>query len=242
MANLSARRSRTYERIGPVIGVAAVHIVLGYAIVAGLQVPLPRGIDEAALVLLDLKPLPPPKPPAKPEPEPTERHRATPKQGGAAPGPKARPLQQAVAPVPVVPIPPLMTAAPPPIAAGDNPVGSGAGGAGSGQGAGGTGSGRGQGIGDGEFTSARQIRGRFRNSDFPASAKGAGRLKIGVRYAVGPSGVVDQCEIIEPSGYPEVDAMTCRVIVERYRFKPARDEDGIPITQVMEEDYSWTMD
>jgi protein TonB len=106
----------------------------------------------------------------------------------------------------------------------------------------GTGSAKGAGAGSG-FTPARQIGGRFRNSDFPQSARDAGqRLRIGVRYAVGPSGNVDHCEIIDSSGYAEVDAMTCRVITERYRFKPARDPDGYPVTQVMEEDYSWRMD
>lgn len=125
---------------------------------------------------------------------------------------------------------------------GGSPAGNGTGGGGAGEGSG-SGAGQGAGVGDGRgFSGARQIRGRFRNSDFPPSAKGAGRLRIGVRYAVDPSGNVDQCEIIQPSGYPEVDAMTCRVIVERYRFRPARDGEGIPVTEVLEEDYSWRMD
>ena len=64
-------------------------------------------------------------------------------------------------------------------------------------------------------------------------------MKIGVRYAIGPSGHVDQCEIIEKCGYAEVDAMTCRIIIERYRFRPARDPDGYAVTEVREEDYRW---
>ena len=103
----------------------------------------------------------------------------------------------------------------------------------------GTGSGSGQGDGDGTFSRARQTGGRFRNSDFPDSLRGVGRVKIGVRYAIGPSGQVDNCEVIEGSGYSELDAMTCRIIMERYRFRPARDPDGYAVTEVREEDYRW---
>jgi len=224
------------------MGVAAVHALLGYALLAGLSVTLSgRADDSMSLVVVNLKPPPPPEPPRKvrePVKEPVK------KQGGAAPAPKVRAIPQAATSVPALPAPPPFIAVPPVIAggglAGSVPGGIGTGGAG--EGSGGTGAGQGDGAGNGRgFTGARQIRGRFRNSDFPASAKGAGRLKVGVRYAVGPSGGVDRCEIIEPSGYPEVDAMTCRVIVDRYRFKPARDAQGFPVTQVLEEDYSWTM-
>ncbi|WP_449471717.1 energy transducer TonB [Sphingobium chungangianum] len=105
---------------------------------------------------------------------------------------------------------------------------------------GGTGTGTGRGDGDGGgFSRARQTGGRFRNSDFPGSLRDVGRVTIGVRYAIGPSGQVDRCEVIEGSGYPEIDAMTCRVIMERYRFRPARDPDGYAVTEVREEDYRW---
>ncbi len=112
-------------------------------------------------------------------------------------------------------------------------------GSGQGWGTGGTGTGSGQGDGDGSFSNARQTGGRFRNSDFPKSLRGVGRVKIGVRYAIGPSGQVDKCEVIEGSGYPELDTMTCRIIMERYRFRPARDPDGYAVTEVREEDYRW---
>jgi len=72
--------------------------------------------------------------------------------------------------------------------------------------------------------------------------RGKGKFKIGVRYAVGPSGRVEQCEIIDTSHNPEVDAMTCRIITERYRFRPARDPEGNAITEVLEEDYTWNID
>ena len=236
MAGTPARRSRLSGRLGPAIGVAAVHAVLGLALVAGLRVAPPVRIAEDAmsLIVVDLKPPPPPPPEPPREPRPAS------KQGGSSSAPTARPRDAAVPPAPIppllVPAPPVMAGFPP---SGDG-MGEGAGGTGSGQG---RGQGEGLGVGDGRgFSGARQIRGRFRNSDFPSSAKAAGRLTIGVRYAVGPSGRVEHCEIIAPSGYPEVDAMTCRVIVERYRFQPARDEEGVPVTEVTEEDYTWSFD
>jgi periplasmic protein TonB len=102
--------------------------------------------------------------------------------------------------------------------------------------------GRGAGDDGGEpapFTPARQIGGSFRNSDFPRHARDAGPRRTGVRYAIGPNGRIAWCEVIDPSGLASLDAMTCRVILDRYRFRPARDAGGDPVTEVREEDYSW---
>ena len=221
MTRVPAERSRRLDRIGPAIGVAAIHLLIGYGLLVGMRVqsPGPPADDLTSLILVELTP------PLPREPVPPTK---TARRIGAKSAPKGPPLPKMVeAPIPAPP-PPLIVAAPPVV---------------SGGGSGGAGSGSSDGVGNGEgFSSARQIRGRFRNSDFPASARKAGRLKIGVRYAVGPAGRVDHCEIIEPSGYPEVDAMTCRVIVDRYRFKPALDGEGVAVTEVMEEDYSWVMD
>lgn len=248
MARLPAPERWGPARLAPLVGVVAVHAVLGYALIAGLSVRVGETpADATPLTLLNLRP--PAPPPRKPAPKPVNeppkpRPRADP--GSAAPSPprarapSAEPLP--APPTPLIIVPPLVVTTTGG-STGAGAGGGGAGGAGTGQGGVGEGSGQGAGSGDGRgFTSARQIRGRFRNSDFPSSAKGAGRLKIGVRYAVGPSGRIDQCEIIDPSGYPEVDAMTCRVIIDRYRFKPARDGQGIPVTEVLEEDYSWRLD
>lgn len=240
MGSFSARCWWGSERVGPAIGVVAIHVLIGYALVAGLKVTLAGGkADGAKLSVIDLQPFPPP-----PERPPPPRRRTLQaeltQEGGASSPPKALVNEHLTAPVARAPVAPIVVPVPPAELDGNAAGTGGKGSGGAGEGSGGTGSGQGSGAGTGGgFTGARQIRGRFRNSDFPASAKGAGRIKIGVRYAVGPSGVVDQCEIIETSGYPEVDAMTCRVIIDRYRFKPARDGEGVPVTEVMEEDYSW---
>lgn len=222
-----------WDRIAAGTAVAAIHVLIALALTLGMRVALSPPVAHERPTLIVIEPTPLPKPPPQPPPP-------KPKAQGGAPSPrKARPLPKiASAPPPVVPAPPPLIAVPSPVPAGggaDNGEGQGGGTGGEG-----TGSGAGQGEGDGaDFTEARQIGGRFRNSDFPDSVRLVGRVRIGVRFAVTPTGAVDQCEIIEPSGYPEVDAMTCRVITERYRFKPARDGDGIAVTEVMEERYTW---
>jgi len=214
---------------GAAFGVAALHALVGYALLAGWGRIAIKRATESPLVVVNVMPPPPPERPPPKAREP-DRRKAAP----AAPK-RAAPAKPAPVPVPIAPAPvPLVPVAPaaPPRGGGGTVGGSGSGGGGEG-----TGEGGGEGI-----SPARQTGGRFRNSDFPASARAARRLRIGVRYEIGPTGHVDRCEVIDPSGYPEVDAMTCRVIVDRYRFKPARDARGTAIREVREEDYSWVMD
>lgn len=239
-----AQRWRGRDRIVPAIAALLVNAVIGYALIIGLRAPslLRSATDSTPLALFYLKP----PAPDQPKPPPSKEARESQREGGAASGSPLRAEKvrdqpprptSVVAPSPVIhtPAPTLPTA----ITSGAGGAGSGATpGFGSGSGGTGTGTGRGDGQG-GDFSRARQTDGRFRNSDFPGSLRGVGRVTIGVRYAIGPSGQVDRCEVIEGSGYPEIDAMTCRVIMERYRFRPARDAEGYAVTEVREEDYRW---
>jgi len=222
-------------------GVAALHVLVGYALTSGMAtVLIPSTVEPEALTVIELTPPVAPEPP--PEPPPPPKQPEAERQGGGpvAPRPPSPAPKIENIPIPALPAPrPVILQVPPIATAGAVEAGEGE--AGGGTGGEGTGSGSGVGTGEG-FTDARQTKGRFRNSDFPPSARSAGRVRIGVRYAVVPSGHVEQCEVIESSGWPEVDAMTCRVITERYRFRPARDGQGVAITKVMEEDYTWTLD
>ncbi|HKY82701.1 MAG TPA: energy transducer TonB [Sphingobium sp.] len=248
MTGPRAQRRRGSEKIGPAVAALIVNAVIGYALIIGLRPsPLLQRTEEATLALFDLKP----PAPEKPAPIKAEKIRKPEERGGGAPAPApaARREQQIAetpitAPAPLIPLP-----APPfPAAAPAGPIigigsagegGAGSGGVGDGGAGTGTGAGTGSGGDGGAFSRAKQTAGRFRNSDFPSWLRGVGRVKIGVRYAIGPSGHVDQCEVIERSGYAEVDAMTCRIIVERYRFRPARDPEGYAVSEVREEDYRW---
>ncbi|HJT39535.1 MAG TPA: energy transducer TonB [Sphingobium sp.] len=235
------------DRIASAIAALAVTGMIGYALVAGLRnAPLLRALaDDVPLALFNLDP--PVK--EKPEPAPPVKQRATGREGGAprAPAPLQVKNPDIPRPAPLVAPAPVIRLPDPVVPVGGSQVGTdegvatgGTGGVGDGRGPGGSGYGAGGAGGDGGgFSEARQTGGRFRNSDFPETARGAGQLKIGVRYVIGPSGRVDKCEVIERSGYAEVDAMTCRVIEERYRFRPARDPEGYAVAEVREEDYRW---
>ncbi|MDX3911127.1 MAG: energy transducer TonB [Sphingobium sp.] len=146
-----------------------------------------------------------------------------------------------LAATPVIAVPPSIVQMPAPLTNSSTGTARGAGsGADSNGGAGGDGSGEGSGRG-GAWIPARQIGGSFRNSDIPRSARTAGDIEVSVRFAVGPDGRVATCEVTRSSRLPEVDAMTCRVITARYRFEPARDDQGRSVTEVMEEDEVWTL-
>lgn len=250
MTDLWAQRWRGRDKIAPAIAALTVNAVIGYALIVGLGVGpvVHKAADDVAMALFDLKP-PAPEPPPPPPAQPDEPGNAGSEGAKAPPPPPAPPVKRVVpapvsAPPPVVAVPTPMPAAPPPPApvVGDGIGTGGAGDAGSGRGVGGSGSGTGQGSGSGDggsFSRARQTGGSFRKSDFPDSLRGVGRVRIGVRYAIGPAGRVEQCEVIDPSGYDEVDALTCRVIMERYRFRPARDPEGYAVSEVREEDYRW---
>lgn len=238
-----AQRWPGRTKIAPALAALIVNAVIGYALIVGLRGgPSSRTLtDDAPMAPFDIKPLLE----RKVEPSQPVKQSAA-KVGGGSELPPTIPRKQEVAqspimaPAPIVtsPAPPFPAEMPPAAIAGDAESG---GGRGTGSGGGdGSETGAGSGTGDGgAFSQAKQTGGRFRNSDFPDWLRGAGRLKIGVRYAIGPSGHVDRCEIIEKSGYAEVDAMTCRIIMERYRFRPARDPDGYAVTEVREEDYRW---
>lgn len=187
-----------------------------------------------ALTVVDLpeRPSEPKKPPPPPpQPKPTQGAAAARAAGAPAPKAEAAPLAAAI-PVTV----PRFVPAPLP-ATGDAP-GSGAALAGSGTGAGGTGNGQGGG-GDGsggnggrqrEGTDPQVIGGSFRKSDYPKELREQG--PTGTTWAeviVGTNGRVTSCRISRPSGIPQFDAKTCQILLQRFRYRPARDAAGKPI-------------
>lgn len=115
--------------------------------------------------------------------------------------------------------------------------GQGAGGIGDGDGGGGDGDG--DGYGD-AVTRPRQIRGRLHFSDLPPDLreqKTGGELKL--RYRIGVDGRVSDCRILVSSGRPSLDATTCRLITERFRFRPSKDARGNPVPSIMVETHGW---
>ncbi|NKI99030.1 TonB family protein [Novosphingobium sp. SG707] len=201
---------------------------------------LGRGVDGlrqgavGAMESVDFT-LPPPPPEPQAEPKPQTAAPAAPK--GAA-GDKAVPRPVA-APKPVVALRPIVA---PPVAGSGTAQSSGAssgagtGAAQSGDGGGAGGSGTGQGGGG----PAVKIAGTITARDYPREGREA---RIGdyviVAITVGVDGRPIACRIHRPSRDPAADALTCRMVMERFRFNPARDGAGRPVESVFGWKQSW---
>ena len=227
---------------------AATVAALGYALVAGLAVPLPtRPADVMKLFALAA-----PRPPEPREKPPPPHPRQARREGASAPPNLRSKAAPVVAPVPIVPLrqpPPLVTA---PIPAIGNDASSGAAlVAGPGTGAGGqgngTGSGRsGNGEGDGG-TPLRQIGDDLRARDIPGPIvrellrTGVVHYVVDLRFTVGVAGRVTDCAVTRSSGNARLDATTCRLAIEKLRYRPELDGAGRPIPVTVAGVQEWTI-
>jgi len=239
--------SRSNDRLIGIIGALLVQGALLYALLVGLAVHMSGGTDEK-LAVFTVAPSPPPPPHEKIVPH---RIRSKRPEGAASPpNLRAKRTELVVPPPvvpPVVPPPPVVTA---PLAgsgsadhAGASTVrgpGSGSGGIGNGTGSGGEGDGDGDG---GDYLAPQQRKGRLKMSDLPRSADDAGvGGTVGVRYLVETNGRVSRCAVTRSSGNPELDATTCRLIQQRFRFDPSRDPQGRPVRAYVVENHSWDIE
>jgi protein TonB len=62
---------------------------------------------------------------------------------------------------------------------------------------------------------------------------------VKVRYTVGVDGRVSGCTVTGSSGRPDVDSTTCRLIEERFYYRPAKDAEGRAVPQVVNSVWSW---
>lgn len=239
---LSSRR----ERIGGAAAALAVTGVLGLVLVLGLAVRerLAGADDEVALFEV----LPEPEPKAKAEHMPERNTRPS---GEAAPPNLRSRATELVVPKPVVPIvvQPLVIAAEKAADAAQatsgaaEVAGPGTGAGGVGDGFGGGGEGDGDGAGDPDATPPRQIRGRIRDSDYPDDLADAGiGGRVTVLFLVQTDGRVAECEVAGSSGIPRLDTLTCRLIRERFRFRPSRDGQGRPVPAMVRETHEWVFE
>ncbi len=229
--------------------VQALSAIASAAIVAGLALALILGlrvthiVEQAQnLASVVFSPEPPPPPPEEKQ-RPLSRKETAAAKGDPAPrNLKKRATRIVAPPMPVILKPsPVVTA---PVAdlgdaastgASDLPgPGPGAGGIGSGFGGGGQGgfgNGRGGGRREPPVQGPRQIRGKLAYSDIPEAMlpEGHGAVGVAVIVAVNPDGYVGECEIDRPSGYRAVDDLVCRLIRQRYVYRPALDRFGRPV-------------
>lgn len=243
---MAFQASSRADRSGAAVGAAALTLALGVGLMWGLAVTR-TSASEPALALFAVPPAE--RAPEKPKPV-HERVRSGRPEGEASPPNLRAEPTEVVAPIPKIPMPvepPVVSA---PVAgigaaasAGSAEVpgpGTGSGGIGNGRGSGGTGDGDGSGGGE---TPPEWVRGRIRDSDFPDALADAGVSgTVGVRYTVWTDGRVVDCEVTESSGNRLLDQTTCRLIRERFRFKPSRDRQGRPVVAAIVESHSWMIE
>jgi len=229
----------------------ALNLVLGYAIVVGLGVHnIPR--PDEALKLFNLSDLPPPPPPIVPPPPEKARqetHKPKDPEGAAAPPAKKNTPSELVAPkAKLPPRPPIQAApvagqgtAPKSGAATIDGPGTGRGGTGNGTGSGLSGNGSGGG-GGGAASDPEQVAGSIGNEDYPRAAlvdRAQGTVEF--NFTVLPNGRIANCRITRSSRNAALDATTCRLSLQRFRFRPARDSTGRPVASEVDGEQSWTM-
>ena len=70
----------------------------------------------------------------------------------------------------------------------------------------------------------------FTPADYPAGAlQPDANSNVGFRLDISPDGRVTNCTITVRSVSPALDQATCHVLMERARYRPARDVDGRPV-------------
>jgi len=227
------RTVRPRERAFALVAVAGVQLVLGLALLSGLKVTVtrPREVVQR-LIEIALPRNPPPVAIAKP------RHRRPARTTAAAPKAERSPMggspgrvQSHALPAvaPVVALRP--TASPSGGGTGSGP----ASGAGAGGGAGGRGDRAGEGGSDLEL-----ISGEILPSDYPRELGNAGiGGRVGVIFTVEVNGRVTGCRVTRSSRTPQLDALTCRIIEQRFRFRPSTDRYGHPVPDEVDWDQDW---
>jgi periplasmic protein TonB len=236
------------DRAASAAAVLLCHALLAWVLISGLKLSFTPAPSDPLTVFDTRTPPPPPVEEAIPP-----RARTDELEGEAAPPNLKSVASPVVAPKPEVQLDARspVTAAPmpregPDRSSGAAPVsgpGTGAGGAGTGTGSGGSGAGTGSGgngSGGAPVRRARLIRGALSVADYPSSLRGSGiGGRVNIHMIVEPSGRVSRCSIAESSGSPELDAITCRLVQERYLFEPARDARGQPVRDIVGEGHTW---
>lgn len=81
-----------------------------------------------------------------------------------------------------------------------------------------------------------------RTDDYPAEALKAGEQgSVHVKLAVNEAGLPTKCDVATSSGSVALDGTTCRLLLERGRFRAAVDAAGKSVSSVYEGRFRWAM-
>jgi periplasmic protein TonB len=216
-----------------------VTLLIGFGLFAYRFPEVISDVSDSVSVIALNAPEPPPPPPV-----PAEIPKAPEAEGAAAP-PNERNN-----PTPIVAPPPRIRPLPAPVAAPIEGTGraSESGAAetpGPGTGAGGQGTGRGAGLGGdgtggGGGARARKTPSGIGYRNWPQEIAREDRiLRVEVRFWVETNGRVTGCETQRTSGIAALDASTCRLIEQRFRYEPARNNAGEPVRAEMAWQQTW---
>jgi len=222
---------RPRERSFALAAVALVQLGLATILFRGFHVDVTRpGEMIQRLVDVTLAKPPPPLVPIE-RPKPQHHQAAAPKAEPAKPGGSPGP-QPAHAPPSVTPVVAVKPSAAP------SGGGTGAGPA-LGAGAGGGTGGNGYGDNDGG-TDLEQIAGEISARDYPRELRDAGvGGRVQFTFTVEPNGRVGRCRVTRSSGVPELDALTCRLVQQRFVYRPSTDRYGRPIEDEVDGEHDW---
>lgn len=80
------------------------------------------------------------------------------------------------------------------------------------------------------------------DEDYPAAAlKAAQQGEVQVRYQISASGLVSDCTIAQSSGSSVLDARTCELMSQRFRYAPAVDGDGKAVAEWRTKKINWKL-
>ena len=218
----SSFTSRRKPRLGTLALIALLHVLAIYGLAKAFAPDLTGVVERQVVEAVTVTITAPPE-----EPEPA----AEPDAGASGEeGREAVPREVAV-PQPPIPVPRPVPA--PRASSTGSADSSGASESGSGTGAGGEGTGTGSGQGGGAVTKPEHIAGSIDDAgDYPVPEGGRAARRgteVIVRVVVGVDGRASNCTVYRPSPDPEADRITCRLVVERLRFRPATDAQGNPV-------------
>jgi protein TonB len=80
----------------------------------------------------------------------------------------------------------------------------------------------------------------LRTEDYPEASRRAGEEgRVSIR--IGTDGAVKSCSVIASSGHSRLDAKSCQVAERRWRFSPAT-QNGVAVTSTQERSIVWRLD
>lgn len=224
-AGFTNRRRR--PKLGTVVLIVLAHVAALYGLARAFAPEATTAVEQSVVAAFTVTVTSPDEPPPEENiPEPDEGAQGDPGKD-AVPKPVTAPDKPLPRPSPV----PRASSTGAASSSGATDSGEGTGAAGSGPG---TGSGReGGGRGGVAITKPVHISGGIDNArDYPVPEGGRDARRgteVIVKMTVGVDGRASNCSIYRASPDPEADRITCRLVVERLRFRPAQDSSGNPV-------------